>query len=143
MTGMYAASTAKNLGGGLAKLASGPVPGTGADGDAAGGPGGSDSIARRRGVPDGSRSGTRRPGSAAAAAGAGAAGGGAAAGAGAVAAPVMATKEVIGTVKSAGEQIGACRRRDPRRRRRPPPIGEELHRVTGPDRSGCRAIGIG
>jgi hypothetical protein len=97
MTGMYAASSAKNLGGGLAKLASNPVPSSNSDaGDTAGVNAGAAPVAGAD---------TTSAQSAAGGAGAAAAGGGTAGG-GAIAAPVMVTKEVADTIKSTGEQVG-------------------------------------
>ena len=97
MTGMYAASTAKNLGGSVAKLAGGQVPGGGS-----GGGGGSQSASPAT-MPTSGASGASSAGGGAsasggAASGAGGAGGGAAAAA--VAAPVMVATAGISAVKS-------------------------------------------
>jgi len=113
MTGMYAASTAKNLGGSLAKLASGPVPGGG--GDNGGGPspgpqqsaGSSSSGASAATAPTSAGSGAS--GAASGSASGAGAGGGAAAGAGAgaaVAAPVMVATAAVNAVKSGTAKIG-------------------------------------
>jgi hypothetical protein len=117
MTGMYAASTAKNLGGSLAKLASGPVPGGGGGGGNGSGAasgsqqpaGSSPSSASAATAPTGTGSGASGAASGSASgAGAGAgASGGAAAGAGAaVAAPVMVATAAVNAVKSGTAKIG-------------------------------------
>jgi type IV secretion system protein TrbL len=100
MTGMYAASTAKNLGGSVAKLAGGPVPG---GGDLGGGGGGRSQSASPATMPTSCASGGSSAGTGASASGAAGAGGGAAgagAAAGAVAAPVMVATAGINAVKS-------------------------------------------
>lgn len=110
MTGMYATSTAKNLGGSVAKLASGPVPGGGGPAQG-GGPGGGSSASA--GGPAGSSSSATAPvggaGTGASAVAGGTAGAGGAAGAGAagaVAAPVMVATAAVGAVKSGAAKAG-------------------------------------
>jgi hypothetical protein len=98
MTGMYAASSAKNLSGGLAKLASAPVPGTSSDAAESGGSNAADMPLSGSGPEAGA--GAADAGSAAS--GSGAAG----AGAGTGAAPVMVATQVADTVTGAGEQVG-------------------------------------
>lgn len=109
MTGMYAASTAKNLGGSISKLASGPVPSGGSGGG--GGPGGgggaqSPAAASPASAPTaagggGSTAGSAGSAGASASGGAGASGGSAGAGAaGAVAVPVMVASAGVNAVKS-------------------------------------------
>ncbi len=108
MTGMYAASTAKNLGGSLGKLASGPVPSDSGDGGSGGEPGGGGSSPA--GSPAASSTlGSAEASSASSSAGltggsasgaSGAAGGGAGAAAGAVAAPVMVATAGVDAAKS-------------------------------------------
>lgn len=101
MTGMYAASSAKNLGGRLAKLASNPVPGSDSTaGESAGSNAGAAPVAGADAAA--AASGAGGTGAAASEGGATTAG----AGGGAVAAPVMVTKEVAETAKSTGEQVG-------------------------------------
>jgi hypothetical protein len=94
MTGMYAASSAKNLGGGLAKLASAPVHGTSSDAAESGGSNAADLPLSGSGP---------EAGAGAADAGSAPSGSGAA---GAGAAPVMIATQVADTVTGAGEHIG-------------------------------------
>jgi hypothetical protein len=114
MTGMYATSTAKNLGGSVAKLAGGSVPGDNGGGPTqGGGPGGGSSASA------GGSAGSTGPATTTAAAGGagtgasagvgGTAGAGGAAGAGAagaVAAPVMVATAAVGAVKSGAAKVG-------------------------------------
>jgi hypothetical protein len=117
MTGMYAASTAKNLGGSISKLASGPVPGGGSGGG--GGPGGgggaqSPAAASPASAPTaagggGSTAGSAGSAGASASGGAGASGGAAGAGAaGAVAVPVMVASAGVNAVKSGVAKVTAA-----------------------------------
>jgi hypothetical protein len=99
MTGMYAASTAKNLGGSVAKLAGGQVPGGGGSvGGGGGSPSASPATMATSGASGGSAAGSGASASGGAASGAAGAGGGAAASA--VAAPVMVATAGISAVKS-------------------------------------------
>jgi hypothetical protein len=95
MTGMYAASTAKNLGGSVAKMAGGQVPGQGG-----GGGGGQSASASPADAPL-AASAEGSGGAASAASSGGASSAGAASGAaGAVAAPVMVATAAVSAVKS-------------------------------------------
>ena len=115
MTGMYAASTAKNLGGSVAKLANAPVPGGG--GNNGGGPPAGSQPAGNGSPSNGSPATTPTNvasgpvGAAASAPGASAGGGGGAAtgagaAAGAVAAPVMAATTAANAVKTGTAKVG-------------------------------------
>lgn len=90
MTGMYGASTMKNLGGSLGRLGSKPVPGEAAGGSAAGSEGAAAGSGEASAASTGASGG---------AAGSGAAGG-AAAGAGAVAVPVMVATAGVDAFRS-------------------------------------------
>jgi hypothetical protein len=120
MTGMYAASTAKGLGGALTKLSSGPVPSGGssgaraADRTQAGPSSAAPSATSATGGKQSSTAGwapsgvSAVAGGAPAAAGPGGAGSAGTAGsvAGAVAVPVVAATSAVGAAVSAGERTG-------------------------------------
>jgi hypothetical protein len=103
MTGMYAASTAKNLGGSVAKLAGGQVPGGGGSGGGGGSQSASPATMPTSGASGASSAASGASASGGVASGAAGAGGGAAgasAAAGAVVAPVMVATAGVSAVKS-------------------------------------------
>ena len=103
MTGMYAASTARNLGGGLTKLASGSVSTGSGDHDPSGGGSTGEGAGRSAAsspVPVGVSSGGGSSLASTSAAGAGGASGGASAAGAAVAVPVLAAMTAVQAVHS-------------------------------------------
>ena len=100
MTGMYAANSARSLGGGIAKMASHPIP----DGDGTTSSPGGGADARLAGGGEGVAgvAGSAAPSSA------GASGAAASSGAAAVAGPVLAARQVGESVLSAGQRVGGA-----------------------------------